>query len=68
MVPWSLFYESADEEDDDSDFDPRDTLRQFTNYVGNMIEFALREDCSHPLIQHNAASFYEIVSISLLLL
>ena len=49
------------EDDDALNFDPKETLRLFVGYTEHMIMFALREDSDHPLIQHAAATFYEIV-------
>lgn len=59
----SLFHDSSSawEDDDTFNFDPKETLRLFVGYTEHMIMFALREDSDHPLIQHAAATFYEIV-------
>lgn len=44
------------------DFDPTHTIRQFIRYIEDMLCQVTLEEKPHPLLQHAAASFYELVS------
>ena len=51
-------------DEDPPDFDPCLTLRLFVQYVENLLCITMEIEKDHSLIQHAAASFYEVVSKS----
>ena len=43
------------------DFDPVHTVQNFIKLTEDMLCYAIVENKPHPLVQHAAATFYELV-------
>ena len=50
------------EEDAMADFNPVHTVQNLINSTEDMLCYATVENKPHPLVQHAAATFYELVS------
>ena len=56
------------EEDVIPDFNPIHTIQNFIRLTEDMLCYNTVENKPHPLVQHAAASFYELVSSCLIFL